>query len=336
MLLRAAPRRSLPGSFALAALLTTGMARATPEADARDLFAQARALRNAGDCAQAVPLFRRAATVYPQALGPLRNLAECEEVLGHFASARRAWLDLGQAVVATPNEKYSGWDVDAQEAAKRLEPKVATLTVDVVVRRADGESVPADPTELELFVNGEPVAASVAATPLERDPGPHVVRARAKDGRVVEEAVSLAGGESRRVTLVLERVAPPSEALPAAGAPAPAPAENATRRTIGWAVTGVGAAALVGSIFTFRARQDAQNELDGTCPSHHGCPSSLRDVVDKGDTMSTLTAVLVPVGIAGLAGGLTLVVLSRPQATPGTASLRVAPTLGGLSFSGDL
>ena len=88
----------------------------------RILFARGRELRLRGDCASAVPLFRRAFDLYPTGLGSLRNFAECEESLGHRASAREAWLDLGRALLANRDPKYSGWALDAEQEADRLRP----------------------------------------------------------------------------------------------------------------------------------------------------------------------------------------------------------------------
>src|SRR5580704_8768200 len=109
------------------ALLATSLSAPTPAradgfADARDLFGRGRDLRLRGDCASAVPLFKQAFEVYPAGLGSLRNLAECEESLGHLASARQAWLDLGRALLASHDPKYSGWALDAEEGAERLRP----------------------------------------------------------------------------------------------------------------------------------------------------------------------------------------------------------------------
>ena len=93
-------RRSIPCAcwcLIVAASLVAPRVRADPP-EAKDLFAQARGLRLQGQCASALPLFRRAYEVYPAGLGSLRNIAECEEEVGHFASARRAWLDLQRAL----------------------------------------------------------------------------------------------------------------------------------------------------------------------------------------------------------------------------------------------
>jgi hypothetical protein len=105
----------------LAALLSASTpARADTRSDAQDLFARGRELRLHGDCASAVPLFRRALDLYPTGLGSLRNFAECEESLGHLASAREAWLDLGRALLTNRDPKYTGWALDAEQGAERL------------------------------------------------------------------------------------------------------------------------------------------------------------------------------------------------------------------------
>src|SRR5438270_653590 len=75
-----------------ACVLSAPIVRADAESDAKDLFARAHAMRKSGDCGGAVPLFRKAYAIYPKGLGSLRNIAECEEQIGHPASSRRAML----------------------------------------------------------------------------------------------------------------------------------------------------------------------------------------------------------------------------------------------------
>ena len=116
------------------------MAQADPVSDAKDLFTRGRELRTRGDCAGAVPLFRKAYELYPEGLGSLRNLAECEESLGHFASSRRAWLDLeARAPHDGRQEVRRAGTRTPIEAAARLAPKLATLTIDVNVVGPGGE-----------------------------------------------------------------------------------------------------------------------------------------------------------------------------------------------------
>ncbi|MDF2691862.1 MAG: hypothetical protein K0S65_245 [Labilithrix sp.] len=330
-LLAASRLRRLGTSVAigLAALSAAPVASATPESDAKDLFARARELRSSNDCGSAAPLFRKAWQIYPQGLGSLRNLAECEEQLGHFASSRRAWLDLKRALITAPNDpKYDGWDKDAEESAARLKPKVATFIVDVYVKSPEGEALANDRTGVEIFVNGESVGTSLVGTPLERDPGAYRIRAQIADAQPIEQTVNLSAGDNPHVTIRLTVVPKPK--------PVVSTEDHSTRRTVGWIVAGVGAAALVGSGVTFLVRQGALGDVDDQCPSRRNCPDGLRDTVDTGKTMSTLTTVLLPVGIVGVGAGLALVFTSgssSPEAKT-AREVRVAPTLGGLSLSG--
>jgi hypothetical protein len=127
-------RRRIPrvsGCLVIAFTLAAAVARAD-ELEGRELFDRARELRLRGDCEGAMPLFRQAYGAYPAGLGSLRNIAECEEALGHVASARRAWTDLGHALVGNHESKYDGWAADAAGAEARLAPKdLATGTLEV-------------------------------------------------------------------------------------------------------------------------------------------------------------------------------------------------------------
>lgn len=275
------------------------------------------------DCGSAVPLFRKAWRIYPEGLGSLRNVAECEELLGHFASSRRAWLDLKRALLTSRDDpKYDGWDEDAEEAAERLKPKVATFVVDVYVRSAEGEALANDSSGVEIFVNGESVGTTLVGTPLERDPGAYRIRAQMPAAKPVEQIVHLAAGDNPRVTIRLARETAVRRVMVEG---------DATQRTVGWIVTGASAAALLGSGVTFFLRQRALGEVDDACPTRQRCPVGLRDTVDAGETMSALTSILLPVGIVGVGAGLVLVFTSEP---PSAREVRVAPSLGGLSVSG--
>lgn len=319
-------------ALGLAQLSFAPEAFATPESDAKDLFARGRELRANNDCGSAAPLFRKAWQIYPKAVGPLRNLAECEEQLGHFASSRRAWLDLKRALITLPPDaKYDGWDADADTAAARLKPKVASFVVDVYVKSNEGETLANDKSGIELFVNGESIGTALAGTPLERDPGPYLIRAQTTDAKPVETSVNLSAGDNPHITLRLTR-----EPKPAVALTSPPPEMTHTgRRTAGFVVAGVGAAALIGSGVTFLLRQSAKSDLEDACPNYENAPcpearrSELEDTVDKGQTMSTLTSILLPVGAVGVALGVVLVVTSKP--TQKTA-LQLGP--GGLKLGG--
>lgn len=312
----------------LAATTASPLARATPETEAKDLFARGRELRAANDCGSAAPLFRKAWQIYPAGLGSLRNLAECEDQLGHFASSRRAWLDLKRALITQPNEdKYKDWDKEAEEAAARLKAKVATFVVDVYVKSPDGEALANDKSGVEIFVNGESVGTTLVGTPLERDPGTYLLRAQTELAPPVEQNVTLNAGDNPHVTIRLTKTLPPKAVVADS---------HSGRRTLGWVIAGAGAGILAASGVTFLVRQGKLNELEDQCPSRTNCPDSLRDTVDTGKTMSTLTSILFPVGIVGIGAGLALIFTSSssPTETKTATTVRVAPSLGGLGVSG--
>ncbi len=294
--------------MAVTALAIAPPAMASPESDAKDLFARGRDLRNANDCGSAAPLFRKAWQIYPAGLGSLRNLAECEEQLGHFASSRRAWLDLKRALITAPNDqKYEGWDKDAEEAAARLKPKVATFVVDVYVKSPEGEALANEKTGVEIFVNGESVGTTLVGTPLERDPGAYRIRAQMADAQPVEQVVTVSAGDNPHVTMRLTVTPKPKAQV--------STEDHSTRRTVGWVVAGVGAAALVGSGVTFLLRQSALSDLEEGCPLYETqpCPEKLRSTVDRGQLMSTLSPVLLGVGVLGVGAGVALIVTSPPN-----------------------
>jgi hypothetical protein len=308
-------RNIVIGSLVVASLSSGARtAHADPQSEAKDLFARGRDLRSANDCGSAAPIFRRAYQLYPLGLGSLRNLAECEEILGHFASSRRSWLDLKRALITMPDDpKYEGWERDADEAAGRMKSKVASFVVDVYVKSPDGEALANENTGVEIFVNGESVGTTLVSAPLERDPGLYRIRAQMIDASPVEQTVHLAAGDNPHVTIRLTRVprkilTPEDEALLAKGK---------QRKTMGWVTIGAGGAFLAGGLVTFLLRQTALADLKEKCPDNPAtpqvehedgpCPIDLKDTIDRGKLMSTLSPILTGIGVLGVGAGAALI-----------------------------
>ncbi len=284
-------------------VIAAPFAHADTQADAKDLFEHGRQLRSTGDCAAAAPLFHKAYAIFPSALGPLRNAAECEESLGRWASARRSWLDLKRALMTTQESKYAGWATDAESAAQRLEGKVAHLTVDV-----SGPS-PSD-ERLAITINGEAFPRTLIGTAMDRDPGKYVVRARLATGDAAEETIELATAEMRAVRLV---VAVPAGSSPPLQVQTPTVSPNRTASPwtpIGWVTLSVGLGALAGMGIAIGVRQDALGTLSGKCDYVHGpCPTSLESVVARGQAASTAATVLAVAGGVTAGAGLLMLVL---------------------------
>ena len=300
-----------------------GTAHADPIAEAKDLFARGRALREKGDCAGAVSLFRNAFDLYPQGLGSLRNLAECDESLGRFASARRAWLDLGRALLGREDPKYAGWTLDAEQGAARDAPKVGTLTIELAVTNPGGEAAPREGVEVTL--NGERISPELLGTPLDEDPGHYRVRTFGRDVRnAPEESFDLGPGETKRVALrVVRAIETARREL--------VPPNGAVRRTAGWVAIGVGALGVVGTTVSLIVYQTALDDVRGNCTnegSSYACPASKKETlqhsVDRGNTASVLVDVFGALGAAGLVSGIVLLTPNLWHSSS-TAALVVSP-----------
>jgi hypothetical protein len=316
------------GALAIAGSFATASAFADAAADARDLFARARSLRLHGDCASALPLFRRAYDLYPSGLGSLRNLAECEESLGHFASARRAWLDLRSALTTHRESKYEGWAMDAEQGLARLAPRFATLTVDVEGVTASGER--AEVGDVDLRLNGERLQPRLVGVPLERDPGRWDVVIGGRGIVSQERVVDLAAGESKRVVL---RVVVPQSSASGQDSSVP-PAEKTKPYTAAWVALGAGGASLIAAGIAGIAYQSALDDLNTECPRQPVCSASSQSRVDairaRGSTASVLVDVFGAAGIAGVGIGIALLATGHSQSA--AAALVVSPA--GVSVTG--
>ncbi|MDP9148737.1 MAG: hypothetical protein M3O36_02155 [Myxococcota bacterium] len=329
--LRAGVGFALGAAIAAYAFVAAPASAADAPPEVRDLFARGRDLRARGDCASAVPLFRQAYNEYRPGLGSLRNLAECEESLGHFAPARRAWLDLNQALRGNHEPKYADWLADAEQGAARIAHRVASLTVDVQVVTTQGQI--AAPTDAEVTINGERLAQDQFGAVVEWDPGHYVVRAGTEGRPQEERAVDLKAGDSKLLTMRV--VARPATQLAAwqASSPAETPTQKA-ERVSAWVAAGVGGASLVGAGVAWFMRDQAVSDLDQECPNHM-CQISndpqlggqklarVQSIRDRGDSATTAAAVFGVVGLAGAA--VATVLFATRYSSAGGAALIVSP-----------
>lgn len=286
-------------STAMTFLATASASAADPASDAKDLFDRGRELRSAGDCAGALPLFHKAFEVYPSALGSLRNAAECEESTGRWASARKSWLNLKRAVMLTQDSKYAGWDRDADEAARRVAPRIAKLVVDVSTGGHHNDWV-------EVTINGEPLPRALVGTTLERDPGKYDVKARLGEGEPAEQSVDLVTGESRTVHLVVAPAGQPlpkqvRESSPSGWTPA------------GWVTLSVGLATLAGMVVAIGVRAEALTTISQNCNYALTCDPMWEPTYNRGVTASTAATVLAVAGGALTGAGVLMLVLGATQ-----------------------
>ena len=306
------------------ALLGTSTAARAGEEDAKAFFAAGRQLRAAGKCGDAIPKFRLALDNFPEGLGALRNIAECEEALSRFAAARRSWRDLRVAALQSNETKYAGWDKDADARYAALADKVGRLTI-----KLDGR----DLGRVQLLMDGRPLDPRNIGVELERDPGDHEVQAFYGGATAVVEKFSLREGQTLEVVLKIPdpaREAPKPKPLPP---PPSGPSGALVGSLVGF---GVGALGVAGTIVSIVIRENALSEIESGCPGYDEpgrvCPSTLMDARDRGDTASLLVNVFGGVAIVGLATGAVLLGVDQAT-TPSAPAVAVSPIGGGAAAS---
>lgn len=344
------PCRKPASSAALFLGLALCAARAEAgETESRSLFAEGRVLRTKGRCVDAIPIFKKALETYPEGLGALRNVAECEEELKRFASARRSYWDLRLAVLKLGSPKYQSWDKDAEQAHARLDTKVARIVV----------RVKGDPAWVRI--NGVPMDPRLAGIPLEQDLGP--IEVSFQDGSSSPPTKRLELEEGKRYEIELESTAmqpsPTNPGLPKDGlrtvddsakpTPKPSAAEEAESKEpsessplilAGAISLGVGGAGAVAFFVSLGIRQSALGTVEDLCPNLSACKASpsqaeeILEATDRGRTASTLATVFAVVGGVGVAAGTGMLIGgAASSSTPPNSAVVVAPTDGGAMFS---
>src|SRR5260221_7367617 len=137
------------------------------KAAATQLFDEAVALMEKGKFGDACPKLAKSQQIAANG-GTLLALADCYEKNGQFASA---WVALKEAADRAAAAKRPDAEKSALDAAKRLEPKISKLTVDVPPRAAvEG---------LVLKRDGKPMIQAEYGIAVPLDPGPHTIEASA-------------------------------------------------------------------------------------------------------------------------------------------------------------
>lgn len=316
-------------AIALGVLATPSPARAG-ETESRSLFAEGRELRMANRCADAIPVFRRALETYPEGLGALRNIAECEEELGRFASARRSYWDLRLAAMQTGASKYEGWDKDAEAAHARLGEKVARVTVVFQGNRPEG---------LVVRFNGKPFDPRLVGVEIEQDNGPLEVSVQFGAGPPLTKTVQVVTGGRHVVEFDLGEL-PKPPAAPVTPPPRGEESGGLTPTQVGGVVAlGVGGAGLIGTVVSTVIRQSALSTIQDACEDlgddGYRCSSAHEGDKSTGETASLLVNVFAATAIVGAGVGVTLLVVGADDgddtgaATSPRASIGVTPLPGG-------
>lgn len=323
------------------------------ENDSRTFFAQGRKLRAANNCNDAITAFQRALDLWPQGLGALRNIAECEEQLGHYASARNSYWSLRRAVLQSNDPHYQGWDKEAEAAYDRLATKVAKITVKV-----EG----AAPETVQITIDGKPLDPRLAGVALERDLGNHDLELRYGGATPLSEKRTLAAGSNEVVTFNVPAKGANATAT-ASASPSADPSGTAASEVshfpyrplmiTGFAIgavgiigAGIGAGLYYDTRSSMTAKDCAVDANDsGKLHCYNGTQSKLEAQAQKGATAATLVNVFTVAAVVGAGAGIALWIASPsssehpsttgPKSGAGSGTKR-APMKAEIGFSPSL
>ena len=297
--------RSVPFRLAwvatVAFMLPAGVALAEPGdlAAAETLFRQGRASVEAGDYLHACPAFAESLRLDP-APGTLFNLADCEEHIGHLASARANFVRVESVLPSTDERRAI-----AHDRAVLLEPRIPRLTITLD---------PQAPGDAMVFRDDVEVDRSHLGAPLPVDPGPHNV------------LVVASGRESSNETVVaVER-----EVVRVVASPGPVVAHDALRppsrraasHTAAW-IVGAGAIASLGIGTYFGGRAIGERSTSDAGCSRGVCSPVGLGAYESARSDARVADVALGIGVVALAVTGYLLLTSRGD-TPATAALLVS------------
>jgi hypothetical protein len=201
--------------------------------------------------------------------------------------------------------------VDCQAELEQLRLQIPRLVIQV-----HG----ADPSELALSIDGQPVPTTAIGKPRLVNPGPHRVEARAT-ARQTSASVTLAAG--KEASVLLDFAPPPIPGPGPVEAPPHAAQEGAgsTQRTLGWVALGAGGVGLaLGAVTGSLALGKHKSLEDAGCSETH-CPYDKRDEVKSLDTLRLVSTVGFIAGGVLAVGGVSLLLTAPSSEHPVTAVL---------------
>jgi hypothetical protein len=337
-----APRLVVVRLVLAALVLWTAEAAAQPVSDSAR--ATARELADEGGVLYAEGRYAEALEKLDQAYGllPVPTIgywsARCMQELGRLVEASERYLEVASLTIPERgSELHKKARDDAAAARKALVPRIPRLRI--VVRAGPGR-------EVAVTVDGAPVSRAMFDLPLPMNPGSHEIVGRSGEERVVRRVSLLERGEIRVELPFESRSAPdiaqspgeePSPPKPGT-APDPSPPDASAGdaspiQIAGYALVGVGAAALAAGIATGAALLVIDENLGAECVDDE-CSSEVSGDVATYNALRPTTTVLLAVGGSALAAGLVMALALPPVMRDKSTSLTpvVAPDRLGVTL----
>jgi hypothetical protein len=255
-------------------------------------------------------------------LGTMLNIAYCHEAQGKTATA---WREYNEAAAWASQQGRADRVAFAQERAAVLAKNVARVDLqlpDDTLLEIDGVAIPHAHFTALVFV----------------DSGVHKVRVSAPGKVAFEMDLAVPQGawsHTVHVPSLIEEVTKPEPKVAPPPTPSlPPPPPDDTKIILGYTAGGIGAAALVlGTVFAARAL-DASSTASDHC-TRDKCDAAGSASISDARSFSTVSIASMIVGVAGLGGGLYLVLTGNSGSSKSARVAPIAgPQVGGLSLSG--
>ncbi len=342
--------RLLTSAFGLALLGGSSLVRAqAPQAssspEAKVLFEQAIAEVDRKEWSSACPKLVRAIQMQPTAIGGRLELGRCYEGWEKLASAHEAYVAVDDIPATRP--EHAALKRQASESARRLQPKLAMITIHVPVELREAKG-------FELTLDDVPLKPSQMDAPFAIDKGSHSLVASTNGKKKPPITVKIvADGSQSTVSVLLETAEPapsgtsaPLETRPASASPStaiaasPAPSRS---RVPGYIGGSLGLAGLVAGAALVGVAISKGADLRGTTPKDEdGNPVCARtavageneacaDIRSTADVASTMgnagVGLLIGGGALVTAAAIYLLIPSSEAASSSTSS-RLVPAIG--------
>jgi hypothetical protein len=259
---------------------------------AQELFAEGRDAYVDQDYALALDRFRASHALVPSPNSRL-FIARCLRELGQFSAAYAQYEILERETEAS--EKYEKTHEAAAAERAALDERVARVAI----------GLPADVEDAEVTVNGKKVDRALIDEPMVVTAGKVEVEVTAPGRKPYRWAGLISAGETRDLDVRVPLKNPPPP-------PPPPPEEGTDLRPFAIGAAGLGAVnlALWGILGVAAANRHA--DLEEQCGGR--CTARFQDEVDAGRRETLLSSVGLVVGVIGIAGGVTLWILSDHDA----------------------
>jgi len=267
-------------------------AQASDPAAAEALFREGRTAAEAKNYQLACQKFHESHRLDP-APGTLLNIADCEEKLGHIATAWTLYQEVAQKL---PERDERHAIAIARSAA--LEPRVPKLSIRLT---------PDAPSDSRVRRDGVELKAASLDTPLPVDPGKHEIVVDAPGHARSKVELQIAERDLKRVSVGPGAVLPPSEG------PATKTSSSSGARSAGYVLAGIGIVGIGVGTVTGLMVLSKKSTVDDNCNAQKRCNQTGVDAADSGKSLGTISGVGFIVGAVALGAGAYLVLSSKEQ-----------------------